>query len=820
MSYTIDLCTGGTATASSTYSSYYPSKAFDDDINTFWSSNGMPCWIKYDFGSGNEKIINKYTLQVIYAWGSSDSPPEDFKFQGSNNDSDWTDLDIVTGETGWSDGEIREFTNFSEGDNATSYRYYRIYISKTQGNSSYCALKEIEMMAFGLTVDTTATTDISQSSAILNGNITDIGSENADERGFVYDTTSHGDPGDVAPASSDYASNVKETGDYGTGVFNLSATDLDSEQTYYARAYAHNSGGYSYGDEVSFNTLEPYSFGLGWLVKKIYSFGFEWLVKKIQSSSFGFSWVVSGSQRRYNLLTYPLFLKTPTVSSFTFSASVTGTLDSLAVDFSNTGSSGSTIIKIYLADILEYTYTVTANNLAKNETITLSDNNISLGDKIRVEIESVATGIGTLHIAVQEKTFTERLKIIKKCNVFNDTEYEDEIFYGDASEWRLYINQPLYSIVKVYAKSGTDIFYLSAFLDYGDIKTNYISITPDTITNYDELIITSETVIDKKIKEIVIPLRFYEKKVDYPDYVYSSFTMDVYLSAIKLYYSWDNITWYSTDIDRSKITISNLPTTSGTYTFYTRYFYDLEGKKVISDTKTIIYNPDPIDVYIDQNIVNYSDSIPPAKVEIYADDVLEKQVDIPCTISGFGSYSFDSSSQIITLEAGDFYEKETKYTFAQQTFTITDTPTFESPLIYYVIGFNTTTKLLELKKITYESLDLTFEDLTTAFFVPIWQFQFNAYFSGDDFVTGGIFEIMDAEKIFYPVKLPIIYGESSTKYRVYDVLGRYRDIEFNNTPTKDDYLYYLVVTDSESNELKQGEITQETTLTFTVEELE
>jgi len=1105
---------------------------------------------------------------------------------GSTNDSDWTELGSDTFIASDNTCNWGEITGLSG-----KYRYIKFAFTRS---NKWTMLSELEVYGESPpTLDTTATTDITQESATLNGDITDTGGENADERGFVYDTVSHGDPGNIAPASSDYPNNVKETGDYGTGIFNLSATSLDVGQIYYVRAYAHNSGGYAYGDEVSFETLT--SFGFEWLVKKIPSFGLEWLVQKLHSSSFGFLWITGKTQRRYNLLTYPLFIKTPTVSTFTFTSSVTGTLDSLAVDFSNTGSSGSTIIKVYLADILEYTYTVTANNLAKNETITLSDNNISLGDKIRVEIESVATGIGTLHVAVQEKTFTERLEITKKCNVFNNTEYEDEIFYGDASEWRLYINQPLSSVIRVYAKSGTNIYYLTTALDYGDINANYISITPDTISGYDELVISTKTVIDNKVKEIVIPLRFYENRADYPKYAHTSFTMDIYLSAIKLYYSWDNITWYSTDIDSSTTTISNLPATAGTYTFYTRYFYDDDGKKVIADTTTIIYNPDPIDVYIDQNIVNYSDSMPADRVDIYADDVLEKQIDIPCTISGFDNYTFQSAKtdpkleepltiwvatdgdddngignydkpykhlykaiqlavrdnvtiilksgvyneenlegtyptitnpitiesetgnfedvvihasgwssysychsflyhnpfvgtvylknitikiedtgdisqklyngfyqtnltllnvfidgqnnrlsiyvhsgalrfykvtirnasglgrviwsqgtsyykncifeniepelcgsvpteadynclynvtdngfyspgahditsdpkftatnvatlesdspcrdtgivvtdyvenyggsapdmgsyefnwqkiyintdgaenvtltsatikgilydlggedqvkvwfewgvtdsygnettkeiknligdfsanisglthntcyhyracvsktddsgimygsdetmitgklnqSSITLDAGYFYEKDIKYTFAEQTLGITETPDFNNPILYYVIGFNTTTKEMELKKVTYETLDLTFEELTTAFFIPIWQFQINSYFPNNDIISDGVFEIMSADKIFYPIKLPTIYGEASTKYRIYDVTGRYRDIEFNSIPTKDDYLYSLTVTDGDGNEIKQGQITQETILTYTMEELE
>lgn len=73
---------------------------------------------------------------------------------------------------------------------------------------------------------------------------------NCDERGFVYDTSSHGNPGNVSPASSDYPNCVYETDSFGIGNFTLTVSSLTENVTYYIRAYAHNSLGYVYGNEV------------------------------------------------------------------------------------------------------------------------------------------------------------------------------------------------------------------------------------------------------------------------------------------------------------------------------------------------------------------------------------------------------------------------------------------------------------------------------------------------------------------------------------------------------------------------------------------
>ena len=104
------------------------------------------------------------------------------------------------------------------------------------------------------TVTTSAVSNITHNSAQANGNITNAGIPDPDERGFVYGTTSKSDPGDTAPTSSGYDSYKNETGTYSTGTYNLSLTSLTENQTYYVRAYAHNSAGYAYGDEVTFQT--------------------------------------------------------------------------------------------------------------------------------------------------------------------------------------------------------------------------------------------------------------------------------------------------------------------------------------------------------------------------------------------------------------------------------------------------------------------------------------------------------------------------------------------------------------------------------------
>ena len=95
------------------------------------------------------------------------------------------------------------------------------------------------------TLTTEAVTDITETSATLNGVIS-IVSENCDvpnntEQGFVYST-------EIQPTLEDTQVNVNGT--------NISTTveDLTPNTTYYVRAFLTNNLGDFYGDEVSFTT--------------------------------------------------------------------------------------------------------------------------------------------------------------------------------------------------------------------------------------------------------------------------------------------------------------------------------------------------------------------------------------------------------------------------------------------------------------------------------------------------------------------------------------------------------------------------------------
>ncbi len=96
------------------------------------------------------------------------------------------------------------------------------------------------------TITTLDVTDISETSAKSGGNITDDGGGEITARGVVWST-------EVNPTLENH-SGVTVDGS-GTGMFQSNLTGLSAATTYFVRAYATNSAGTSYGNDVMFETL-------------------------------------------------------------------------------------------------------------------------------------------------------------------------------------------------------------------------------------------------------------------------------------------------------------------------------------------------------------------------------------------------------------------------------------------------------------------------------------------------------------------------------------------------------------------------------------
>ena len=98
------------------------------------------------------------------------------------------------------------------------------------------------------TITTTALSEITATTASSGGNITNNGGANVTARGVCWSTSAN-------PTTA----NTKTIDGSGSGAFTSSITGLSNNTTYHVRAYATNSAGTAYGDDISFTTTSAIS---------------------------------------------------------------------------------------------------------------------------------------------------------------------------------------------------------------------------------------------------------------------------------------------------------------------------------------------------------------------------------------------------------------------------------------------------------------------------------------------------------------------------------------------------------------------------------
>ncbi|KUK65934.1 MAG: S-layer domain protein [Desulfotomaculum sp. 46_80] len=159
--------------------------------------------------------------------------------------TEWTDAGVETGTFG-----IGAFSfNLTGLDLNTSYEYSAMahnsagwsVVTKTY----FTTLATCQVIP--PTVTTSSATNITTGGATLNGNITNVGGADCDQRKFVYrkqGVTEWTDAG------------VETPGPYGSGAFSFALTGLTSNTPYEYKAMAHNSAGWGEGQVVAFTTTK------------------------------------------------------------------------------------------------------------------------------------------------------------------------------------------------------------------------------------------------------------------------------------------------------------------------------------------------------------------------------------------------------------------------------------------------------------------------------------------------------------------------------------------------------------------------------------
>ena len=187
---------------------------------------------------------NVASFQINLTWTDNSTNETGYKIERKTAQTNYTLI-------GNSNADVTTYTDNTVLNN-TPYTY-RVYAYNNVGNSLTYS-NEFKITSIGIPVVTTLPiTSINYTSAVSGGNISDNGGANVSTRGIVWDTN---------PNPTISLSTKTENGN-GNGTFNSNMSSLTPGNTYYVRAYATNSRGVGYGDNISFTTTVLYSNGNG-----------------------------------------------------------------------------------------------------------------------------------------------------------------------------------------------------------------------------------------------------------------------------------------------------------------------------------------------------------------------------------------------------------------------------------------------------------------------------------------------------------------------------------------------------------------------------
>jgi hypothetical protein len=127
-----------TATASSFVMPYTAVYVVNGATTPFsrWLCNTLPGWINVDLGASY--LVNQWVIKHMSVAGwATNYANSDFKLQGSNDNSNWFDIDFVTGNTG---------STTSRTITPSSARYFRTFFTKGLNvNTPFASVMEFEL---------------------------------------------------------------------------------------------------------------------------------------------------------------------------------------------------------------------------------------------------------------------------------------------------------------------------------------------------------------------------------------------------------------------------------------------------------------------------------------------------------------------------------------------------------------------------------------------------------------------------------------------------------------------------------------------------
>lgn len=175
-----------------------------------------------------------FTTGLVYTITAFSNPEEGGEVSGMGTYQDGTECTLIA-----TPNEGYTFIDWTEGGSQVSTNAN--YSFTVTGNKTFVA--NFTLQATLPTVTTNGISDITQTTATGGGNVTNDGGASITARGVCW-STSHN-----PTVSGNHTTNGTETGSFTSNI-----TELTPNTVYYVRAYATNSIGTAYGNEVNFTT--------------------------------------------------------------------------------------------------------------------------------------------------------------------------------------------------------------------------------------------------------------------------------------------------------------------------------------------------------------------------------------------------------------------------------------------------------------------------------------------------------------------------------------------------------------------------------------
>lgn len=212
----------------------YLTIASDNDNKVAIADRNGLIWISEDGGINWSSVANSLGSKL---WTSISLSSNGTKMTAVSDDSYiYTSVDSGLNWTEQKSAPLASWQSVSASSDGT-----RIF---AVASSSYIYAYSTEKP----TVITKTTSSIIEKKATLNAEIDNTGGETVTTRGFEYGKT------------NSYGQSVSESGSFGLGLYNQEINSLDCGTTYHYRAFAINSKGTNYGQDITFKSYDcPYA---------------------------------------------------------------------------------------------------------------------------------------------------------------------------------------------------------------------------------------------------------------------------------------------------------------------------------------------------------------------------------------------------------------------------------------------------------------------------------------------------------------------------------------------------------------------------------